>query len=154
MNSRATAELTPERRSSCAQCATGVSCAATTWRSTPGATWPPRGFPAGRRRSAGSTGRPLRRTLGARWSRSVRRPPPERATGVVGGNFPKPFFFSGIMEVMIFSPKTTTTKSSWELGELVLMNVLLTWLFLVGTLFSIFCSFRSSFKEMEENLVI
>lgn len=74
--------------------------------------------------------------------------------GVVGGNFPKPFFFSGIMEVMIFSPKTTTTKSSWELGELVLMNVLLTWLFLVGTLFSIFCSFRSSFKEMEENLVI
>ena len=26
--------------------------------------------------------------------------------------------------------------------------------FLVGTLFSIFCSFRSSFKEMEENLVI
>lgn len=93
MNSLATAELTLGRRSSCAQCATGVSCAATTWRNTPGATWPPRGSPAGRRRSAGWTEWPPQRTLGAR--RSVRRPPPERAAEgwVMDGNFPKPFFF-------------------------------------------------------------
>lgn len=81
MNSLATAELTPGRRNLCAQCVTGVSCAATTWQSTPGATWPPRGSPAGRRRSAGWTEWPLRRTLGARWSQSARRPPPERAAG-------------------------------------------------------------------------
>ena len=133
MNSRATAELTLGRRSLCAQCATGVSCAATTWRSTPGATWPPRGSPAGRRRSAGSTGRPLRRTLGARWSRSARRPPPERATGGGGREFSKAFFlFRNHGSGGFLSKNNNNKKSSWGLGELVLMNVLLTWLFWLG----------------------
>lgn len=154
MNSLATAELTPGRRNLYAQCATGVSCAATTWQSTPGATWPPRGSLAGRQRSAGWTEWPLRRTLGARRSRSARQPPPERAAGG---------WWTGIFQSLSsfqeswkwwFSLQKQKKKLSWGLGELVLMNVLLTCLFLVGTLFSIFCSFRSSFKEMEENLVI
>ena len=140
MNSLATAELTLGKRSSCAQCATGVSCAATTWRNTPGATWPLRGSPAGRRRLAGWTEWPPRRTLGAHWS--VRRPPPERWwwTGV----FQSLFFFFRNHGSDGFLSKNNNKKLSWGPGELVLMNVMLTCLFL---------GFRSSFKEMEENLV-
>lgn len=81
---------------------------------------------------------------------SARQPPPERAAGGWWTEFSKAFLlFLGIMEVMVFSK--TKKKIVLRARELVLMNVLLTCL-LVGTLFSIFCSFRSSFKEMEENL--
>ena len=139
MNSLATAELTPGRRSLYAQCVIGVSCAATTWQSMPGAMWPPRRSLAGRRRLADWTELPQRRTLGARWRAC--RPLHERSSRELWmGIFQS--LFSG-MEVMVFCPKEIVLRARGAGSD----ESMLTCLFWWGTLFNIFRSFRSSFKE-------